>query len=57
LDSLLGNAENGIDVGFRLDLPTGSRLVVVGALMALVLVLRPTGLTGGRELTLRRRPA
>jgi len=56
LDSFLGNAENGIDLGFRVDLPTGSRLVVVGALMALVLVLRPSGLTGGRELTLRRRP-
>ena len=29
-------------------------LAVVGALMALVLVLRPAGLTGGRELSLRR---
>ncbi len=52
LDSVLGNAENGVDVGFRIDLPTGSRLVVVGALMALVLILRPSGLTGGREVTL-----
>jgi branched-chain amino acid transport system permease protein len=44
-------------VGFTLDVPTGTRLVAVGALMALVLVLRPSGLTGGRELTLRRRAA
>ena len=29
-DSVLGNAEDGIGVGFRLDLPEGSRLVVLG---------------------------
>jgi len=28
---------------------------VVGAVMALVLVLRPSGITGGRELALPRR--
>ena len=54
LESLLGNAEDGIDVGFTLDLPEGSRLVILGALMALMLILRPSGLTGGRELSLRR---
>jgi branched-chain amino acid transport system permease protein len=57
LDSFLATAEDGVDVGVHIDLPTGSRLVVVGALMALVLVLRPSGITGGREVTLRRRPA
>ena len=58
LDSLLGNAEDGIGIGFRLDLPEGSRLVILGALMALMLILRPSGITGGRELRLpRRRPA
>ena len=56
LDSLLGNAEDGIGVGFTLDLPEGSRLVILGALMALMLILRPSGLTGGRELRLPRRP-
>ena len=58
LDSLLAEAENGIGAfGRTLDLPAGSRIVVVGALMALVLILRPSGLTGGRELRLpRRRP-
>jgi branched-chain amino acid transport system permease protein len=57
LDSFLGKAEEGVDVGFTLDVPAGTRLVVVGALMALVLILRPSGLTGGRELSFRRRTA
>jgi branched-chain amino acid transport system permease protein len=59
LDSFLAVAENGAALpGGTLDLPAGTRLVVVGALMALVLILRPRGLTGGREFTLlrRRRP-
>lgn len=47
LDAWLGNAEDGF-------LPEGSRLVVLGALMALVLILRPSGLTGGREFRLPR---
>jgi branched-chain amino acid transport system permease protein len=55
LDSVLGNAEDGISVGLSLDLPEGARVVVLGALMALVLILRPSGLTGGRELRLPRR--
>jgi len=54
LDSLLAQAENGLDVGGLLvDLPAGTRLVVVGTLMAAVLILRPSGITGGRELSLR----
>jgi branched-chain amino acid transport system permease protein len=52
LDSLLGDAENTIHVGFRLTLPDGTRLVTLGAIMALVLILRPSGLTGGREFGL-----
>jgi branched-chain amino acid transport system permease protein len=53
LDSLLANAENGLEVlGRTLEVPAGTRIVVVSALMALVLVLRPSGLTGGRELSL-----
>ena len=55
LDSLLGDAENTIHVGFRLTLPDGTRLVTLGASMALVLILRPGGLTGGREFALPRR--
>jgi branched-chain amino acid transport system permease protein len=58
LDSFLAQAENGVRLpGFTLDLPAGTRLVVVGALMALVLIIRPSGLTGGRELSLRWRRA
>jgi len=52
LDSLLGQAESGLNVGFSLDLPTGTRLVVVSGAMALVLILRPSGITGGREFSL-----
>ena len=54
VNSFLAEAESGIHVfGQSLDLPAGTRIVVVGALMALVLILRPAGLTGGRELSLR----
>ena len=55
LDSFLSQAEQGIHVGFKLDLPSGTRLVILSTIMALVLILRPSGLTGGRELRLRRR--
>jgi branched-chain amino acid transport system permease protein len=54
LDSWLSVAENGTSVfGWRLDLPAGTSEIVVGVLMAAVLVLRPSGLTGGRELRLQ----
>ncbi|MFN2628800.1 MAG: branched-chain amino acid ABC transporter permease [Gaiellaceae bacterium] len=56
LDSFLGDAENGIRVGFNLKLPDGTRLVTVAAVMALVLIMRPSGITGGREFSLPRRP-
>ena len=56
VDAFLAEAESGIHVfGRSLDLPAGTRIVVVSALMALVLIVRPTGLTGGRELSLRQR--
>jgi branched-chain amino acid transport system permease protein len=55
VDSFLAEAENGVHLpGGTLDLPSGTRIVVVGALMALVLILRPTGLTAGREIPLPR---
>ena len=54
VDSFLAEAENGIHLfGRSVDLPAGTRIVVVGALMALVLILRPGGLTGGREFSVR----
>jgi branched-chain amino acid transport system permease protein len=50
LNSFLSQAEQGIHIdGFKLDLQAGTRLVFLGAIMALVLILRPSGLTGGRE--------
>ena len=56
LDSFLSAAENGVTIaGGHLDLPAGTGLVVVGALMALVLIVRPSGLTGGREIRIPRR--
>ena len=54
LDSFLIEAEQGVHVGFSLDLPQGTRLIFLGAIMALVLILRPTGLTGGREFRIAR---
>jgi branched-chain amino acid transport system permease protein len=54
LDSFLIEAEQGVDVGISLDLPQGTRLIFLGAIMALVLIVRPSGLTGGREFRLVR---
>ncbi len=54
VDSFLAEAENGVSVfGASLDLPAGTRIVVLGSLMALVLIVRPSGLTGGREFSPR----
>jgi branched-chain amino acid transport system permease protein len=50
LNSLLNEAENGIG---GVDLPTGTRLVTIGVLMALILLFRPRGITGGREFSFR----
>ena len=55
LDSFLANAENGVVLlGRTIEVPSGTRIVVVSALMALVLILRPNGLTGGREFSFDR---
>jgi branched-chain amino acid transport system permease protein len=55
LDSFVGEMEDGMTLfGQTIDLPSGSRIVVVSAIMALVLILRPGGLTGGREFSLPR---
>jgi branched-chain amino acid transport system permease protein len=56
LDSYLAVAENGSSfLGAQIDLPAGTRVVIVGALMAVVLILRPNGLTGGREFRVWKR--
>ena len=57
LDSFLAEAENGVKIlGGTLDLPSGTRVIVEGILMTLVLIARPSGLTGGREFALPRLP-
>ena len=53
VDSLLAVAENGTRfAGIHVDFHSGTRLVFLSAIMALVLILRPSGLTGGREARL-----
>jgi branched-chain amino acid transport system permease protein len=49
LNSFLIKAEDGVAA---IDLPSGSRLILLGAIMATMLILRPSGLTGGREFSL-----
>ena len=54
VDAFLAEAESGVELAGRtVDLPSGTRLITVGFMMALVLILRPSGLTGGREVSLR----
>jgi len=56
LDSFLSAAVNGVDVfGWQFHVRNGTPEIVVGTLMAVVLIFRPTGITGGRELSLPRR--
>jgi branched-chain amino acid transport system permease protein len=55
LDSALAEMEAGVTLfGRMIDLPAGSRIIVVSSVMALVLIVRPGGLTGGREFSLPR---
>jgi branched-chain amino acid transport system permease protein len=56
IDSFLSNAVNTVHViFFNLTLPSGAADVVLGVLMAAMLLLRPRGVTGGREFGLPRR--
>jgi branched-chain amino acid transport system permease protein len=52
LDSFLSQSEQGIDIGFTFDLPQGMTLIILGCVMATMLILRPSGITGGREFSL-----
>jgi branched-chain amino acid transport system permease protein len=46
----LRTLEHGISVGTTtFALPSGSQEIGLGVVMALILILRPSGLTGGRE--------
>jgi branched-chain amino acid transport system permease protein len=56
--SFFSAATNGVDVlGWNLTVPAGTAEIVLGTLMAVVLILRPGGITGGHEFTLPRRRA
>jgi branched-chain amino acid transport system permease protein len=46
--------ERGMSIGeTTFALPTGAQEIIIGIIMILVLILRPAGLTGGREFRLR----
>ncbi|MGH9063300.1 MAG: ABC transporter permease subunit [Acidimicrobiales bacterium] len=61
IDTVLSNAENGINVGgLNVTLPSGLSTVVLGVIMVAILILAPRGVTASREflagtLTGRRR--
>jgi branched-chain amino acid transport system permease protein len=56
LYSFLSAATNGVDLfGWHLTVPQGTAEIVLGTLMAVVLIVRPAGLSGGREVSLPRR--
>lgn len=55
LNVYLQKAEQGASLGpLHLNFPDGMTLLIIGVVMTAILVLRPQGLTGGRELTLGR---
>ena len=52
LNAFLAEAQRGITIGsLDVELPGGTRLLTLGVVMLLVLLFKPDGLTGGRELT------
>jgi branched-chain amino acid transport system permease protein len=53
LNSFLLELEKGVSTGPDIDVPTGTRLVTLGVFMAAVLLFRPSGITRGRELSVR----
>jgi branched-chain amino acid transport system permease protein len=51
---VLGNSEQRIHVfGWGIRSPTGTSLVGVAAIMLVILLLRPSGITGGKEFSIR----
>jgi branched-chain amino acid transport system permease protein len=50
LNHFLGLLEGGLDIGsVTISIPSGSRLIVLGLSLILILILRPGGITNGRE--------
>ncbi len=57
LDAFFSHAVNGVHViFFQLTLPGGTDLLIFGVLLAIILLFRPHGITGGRELSLPSAP-
>lgn len=55
IDSGLVLLQKGVTLGpIIVTIPEGARLIILGALLVLMLLIRPEGITGGREFTLRR---
>ncbi|WP_323036397.1 branched-chain amino acid ABC transporter permease [Pararhodobacter sp.] len=53
---LLKNMEHGVTLyGYEIALPAGSKEVLIGIIMILVLIFRPLGLMAGKDLTLPRK--
>ncbi|GGM98508.1 branched-chain amino acid ABC transporter permease [Terrabacter tumescens] len=52
LDSLLVYLQGGVTLGdYVVSIPEGARPIILGATLIVALMVRPDGLTGGRELT------
>lgn len=50
LDTYLSRAEDGMELGpLDVNLPDGISIVILGIIMLVILILRPSGLTGGKE--------
>jgi branched-chain amino acid transport system permease protein len=57
LDHVLGVLEGGVELGgVVVSLPSGSRLIIVAVIMVVVLIFRPSGITGGSEARWPLRP-
>ena len=53
IEALVRMERGGSIGGVEFSIPTGAQEIVIGVVMIVVLIRRPAGLTGGRELRLR----
>jgi branched-chain amino acid transport system permease protein len=50
IDVMLSNLQSGIDIfGLSLSIPQGTRPIILGLILVLMLMFKASGLTGGRE--------
>ncbi len=51
IDLVLVRLQNGVELGsYVVSIPQGTRPIILGAILVLMLIFRPSGLTGGREI-------